>query len=87
MMKVTMIEIKKESELSFEKLLDIPYKELLKMYKDPDTNEITKERVHKVLKVMRNSFFAGMKKARTNETTMDVASMYPNILIKKEVTE
>lgn len=72
-MKVSMTEIKKENELSFEELLDIPYKELLKMYKDPDMNDITKERVHKVLKVMRNSFFAGMKKA--------------SIELKKEVTE
>ena len=91
MMKVTMIEIKKESELSFEKLLDIPYKELLKMYKDPDTNEVTKERVRKVIKVMRNSFFAGMKKAHLEcvkpEIQIDVDSMYPEIPFKKEVTE
>ena len=94
-MKVSMTEIKKENELTYEELLDMPYKELLKLHKDPDTNDMTRERVRKVIKVMRNSFFAGAHKMMNKNTQintmnglyLDVESMYPNIPIKKEVTE
>lgn len=94
-MKVSMTEIKKENELTYEELLDMPYKELLKLHKDSDANVVTRERVRKVLKVMRNSFFAGAHRMMNKNAEMntmnglylDVDSMYPNIPIKKEVTE
>ena len=90
-MKVSMSEIKKGNPLSIEELMDIPYKELLKLVKKKDVDDVTKKRAWKVIKLMRNSFFAGMKKARLecskSELQMSVASMYPNIPIKKEVTE
>ena len=62
-MKVSMSEIKKGNPLSIEELMQIPYKELLKLTKKKDVDDVTKARAWKVLRVMRNSFFAGMKKA------------------------
>ena len=62
-MKESMNDAKKVTPLSIEELMEMSYKDLLKLTKKKTTDEVTKRRAWKILRIMRNSFFTGMKRA------------------------